>query len=307
MHFGVYLPTFGEFADASVLAEFAAEAEAASWDGVFIWDHLAMWWDRSVPAVDSWVALSAIAVTTSRVRIGALVTPIPRRRPWKLARETVSVDRLSGGRLVVGVGLGANENEFDAFGEARTLATRAAMLDEGLEVLTRLWTGDPFSFAGDHYAVADAQFYPRPRQTPRIPIWVAGSWPKRAPFRRASRWDGAICALAEPGPYDTPVGVVAAIRDFVTSERTSGDPFDLVLVTGIPDGTRLTSSARSSSISRSDSLGGWKMSVRGASVATRVPPGPSKPCGIGFELVHQSAESANGRPQAHPTRPSLHL
>ncbi len=181
------------------------------------------------------MALTAIAHSTSRVRIGALVTPLPRRRPWKVAREAVSVDRLSGGRLVVGVGLGDNPHEFEAFGEPGMLATRAAMLDEGLEILEGLWSGEQFSFQSDHYTVERSQFLPRPAQTPRIPIWVAGSWPNRAPFRRAARWDGAICALAEPGPHDTPVSAIAEISDLIRRERRVPGHFDLVIVTGNPE------------------------------------------------------------------------
>jgi probable F420-dependent oxidoreductase len=235
VNYAVYAPTFGEYAAAAVLASLAADAENCGWDGFFIWDHLAMWWDRSAPVVDTWVALSAIALTTSRVRIGALVTPLPRRRPHKLARETASLDRLCGGRLILGVGLGANEHEFEAFAETEGLATRAAMLDEGLQVLTGLWSGDDFRFHGDFYEVTGAQFQPTPLQRPRIPIWVAGSWPKRAPFRRAASWDGAICALAEPGEFNTPVEVVAAIRELARRQRGDDSPFDLIIVNGNPE------------------------------------------------------------------------
>lgn len=234
MNYAVYVPTFGEYADASVLASLAADAEGAGWEGFFIWDHLAMWWDRSAPVADTWVALTAIALATSRVRIGPLVTPLPRRRPHKLARETVSLDRLCGGRLVLGVGLGANEHEFEAFAETAGLAVRASMLDEGLQVLDGLWSGDDFGFHGEFYEVTGARFLPTPLQRPRIPIWVAGSWPKRAPFRRAAAWDGAICALAEPGDFNTPVEVVAAVRELAMRHRADDASFDLVIVNGNP-------------------------------------------------------------------------
>lgn len=234
MKHGIYLPTFGEFAEPSVLCEFASAAEAASWDGVFLWDHMAMWWDRAVPVADSWVALAAIAAVTERVRIGALVTPPARRRPWKLARETVTVDRLSRGRLVVGVGLGANPHEFDAFGEPADLAVRASMVDEALEVLAGLWSGEPISFHGSYYSV-DAHFLPRPVQQPRIPVWVAGSWPRRAPFRRAARWDGAICTLLEPGPFNIPLLAIEEITELVAAERGGVEGFDVVVVDGNPE------------------------------------------------------------------------
>jgi probable F420-dependent oxidoreductase len=235
MRFGILLPTFGEFSEPARLAEFAAEAERHGWDGVFLWDHMAMWWDHTEPVTDSWVALTAVAVATSRVRIGTFITPIPRRRPWKLARETVAVDRLSGGRLVLGVGLGANAHEFEAFGELEGLKARAGMLDEGLAVLAGLWSGEPFEFHGEHYEVQQARFLPTPVQQPRIPIWVAGSWPKQAPFRRAGAWDGAICALAEPGEFNTPVDAVAGIRDLTAAHGAAGRPFDLILTNGNPE------------------------------------------------------------------------
>jgi len=193
MQCGVYVPNFGAFGSARTLADVAADAEAAGWDGVFIWDHIAR--PFSTDLVDPWVALAAIALRTTRVRIGALVTPLPRRRPWKVARETVSLDRLSTGRLVFGVGSGSpggRDVEWASFGEALDGAARGAMLDEALAVLTRLWSGERVSFAGRHYHVRSAQFRPTPLQSPRIPIWVAATWPHQPPLRRAARWDGVF-------------------------------------------------------------------------------------------------------------------
>lgn len=193
MKYGLYLPNFGAFGDARLLADMARDAERAGWDGFFIWDHIA----RTVTpqVVDTWVALTAIAMSTASIRFGPLVTPLPRRRPWKLARETASLDQLSGGRLILGVGtggLGGLTVEWENFGEEVDLRTRAAMLDEGLEILTGLWSGKPFSYTGKHYQVNDTQFTPVPVQSPRIPIWVGGNWPNKAPFRRAARWDGMM-------------------------------------------------------------------------------------------------------------------
>ena len=227
----MYAPTFGEFADPAVLASLAAEAEEAGWDGFFVWDHMAMWWNRSVPVADTWVCLTAIALATTRIRLGPLVTPVPRRHPWKLARETATLDRLSGGRLILGVGSGSGPNEFECFGEVAPLRRRAEMLDEGLEVLAGLWSGATFSHDGDHYRVEEAQFAPTPLQTPRIPIWVAVAWPRRGPIRRALRWDGAIVTMAEPGPFNTVLEAYEAMRVAAPEDR----PFDLVLVTGKPD------------------------------------------------------------------------
>jgi alkanesulfonate monooxygenase SsuD/methylene tetrahydromethanopterin reductase-like flavin-dependent oxidoreductase (luciferase family) len=190
MHYGVYLPPFGPCADPITLASMAADAEAAGWDGFFLWDHMAF--GGSLPFADPWIALAAIAMRTHTLRLGALVTPLARRRPWKVARETVTLDHLSQGRLIAGVGLGQVRNEFDDLGEEADPTVRAAMLDEGLEVLTGLWTGEPVQYEGTHYHIRQARFLPRPVQTPRIPIWVAGFWPRKAPFRRAARWDGVF-------------------------------------------------------------------------------------------------------------------
>jgi alkanesulfonate monooxygenase SsuD/methylene tetrahydromethanopterin reductase-like flavin-dependent oxidoreductase (luciferase family) len=190
MRFGLYLPNFGAFGDARLLADLAQDAERHGWDGFFIWDHVAA---SRLPHVDPWVALSAIALRTRRLRIGTTVTPLPRRRPWKLAREAVSVDRLSGGRLTLGVGSGGSApGEWDDLGEETDPKTRGAMLDEALEILVGLWSGKRFSYAGAHYTVKEAQFLPTPLQQPRIPIWVGGVWPHKPPLRRAARWDGAF-------------------------------------------------------------------------------------------------------------------
>ena len=144
------------------------------------------------PMVDPWIALTAIALRTRTIRLGSLVTPLPRRRPWMVARETVSLDHLSAGRLIFGVGSGGGYFDFEALGEASDPKTLAALLDEGLEVLIGLWSGEPYQHEGTYYLIKEAQFLPRPVQSPRIPIWVAGMWPAKAPLRRAAHWDGVI-------------------------------------------------------------------------------------------------------------------
>lgn len=220
----VYLPNFGAFGDARRLAEIALDAEGAGWDGFFLWDHIAR--PYAVDVVDPWVALAAIAVATKRIRIGALVTPLARRRPWKVARETVSIDRLSGGRLIFGAGLGSGRAvEWDDLGETADVRTRAMMLDEALEVLTGLWRGERFSYEGRSYHVRDAQFAPVPVQTPRIPIWIAGHWPNRPPFRRAARWDGVFPEFPHGG--DEAAQLKEAVQ-YVRAERASAHPFDVV-------------------------------------------------------------------------------
>lgn len=228
LRYGMFLPNFGPFGDPSVLAELAAETERAGWDGFFIWDHI-LFDDRTPQAVvDPWVALTACATATTTIRLGALMTPLARRRPWKLARETASLDVLSGGRLVFGAGLGFPPYaEFGLFGEESDDIVRAEKLDEGLTILDGLWSGQDFEFSGRHYTVERTRFLPTPHQQPRPPIWIAGWWPNKAPFRRAARWDGVFPELvggAIPTPQD-----LAALLDYVHAHREASTPFDAVL------------------------------------------------------------------------------
>ncbi len=226
MRFAINVPNFGEYSDGRALAELAHEAEDAGWDGFFLWDHIGADWPA--PVADPWVLLAAMAMTTQRIRLGTLVTPLPRRRPWKLARETATLDQLSGGRLILGVGIGSDfGREYSAFGEAADAKLHGAMLDEGLDVLAGLWRGEPFSYSGQHYTVREARFRPTPTQTPRIPIWVAGMWPNKAPFRRAARWDGVVPMRADEQPM-TPDDIRAMLA-YIHDHRTSADPFEVPL------------------------------------------------------------------------------
>jgi alkanesulfonate monooxygenase SsuD/methylene tetrahydromethanopterin reductase-like flavin-dependent oxidoreductase (luciferase family) len=227
MRFGVEIAPWGELADPRALASLAALAESAGWDGFFLWD--AMLHDPDdLPKADPWIALAAIAMSTEVIRIGPMLTPVPRRRPWKVAREAVTLDHLSGGRLILGVGLGdPSDEEFGWFGEPGVdHATRARMLDEGLAILDGLWSGKVFSFAGEFYSLAPMTFRPTPLQSPRIPIWIGGWWPNRAPMRRAARWDGAHPNRAGGSMIPAEVAEIAA---FIWQHRTSEDPFDLVI------------------------------------------------------------------------------
>jgi luciferase-like monooxygenase len=183
--------------------------------------------DGGQDLADTTVALTAIALATERVRFGALVTPLARRRPWKLAKEAATLDRLSGGRLVVSAGLGA-QGDMLPFGDGGPPAQLAARLDEGLDLLASLWSGQTVSHEGEHFRVRDALLRPAPLQQPRIPIWVAGFWPNRPPFRRAARWDGALPLrrghlMKELSPQE-----LRRCRDYIGEHRTSSDPFDLV-------------------------------------------------------------------------------
>lgn len=187
MQYAVYLPTFTPYADPRVIAALALEAEEAGWDGFFTWDDVAGY---EVPLADPWISLAAAAAATTRIRLGALITPLARRRPWKYARETVTLDRLSGGRLVVGVGVGGGNEQFGDLGDEPDQKKRGDMLDEGLQVLTGLWSGEPFAFEGRYYHIQKTRFLPTPLQAPRIPIWIAGIWPNKRPIARMARWDG---------------------------------------------------------------------------------------------------------------------
>ncbi len=231
MRYGIYLPNFGPYGDAHTLAALARDAEASGWDGFFLWDHIAGW---QLDIVDPWVALTAVALNTHRIRIGTTVTPLPRRRPWKVARETVSLDRLSGGRLILSVGIGLGQGEWDDLGEVTDLKTRGAMLDEALDVLVGLWSGEPFSYNGTHYHLNNVRFTPVALQKPRIPIWVGGFWPNAAPFKRAARWDGAF-PLFNPEAPESELDQLEKAVALLQTERKSNAPFDIVC-TGITPG-----------------------------------------------------------------------
>lgn len=239
MRYGLDIPTAGEYADARLLAELAFEAEQAGWDGFFIWDVMFASQKTDVPVTDPWIALTAIAMRTSRIKIGAMLTPLPRRRPWQVARETATLDRLSGGRLIFGAGSGYQALDFTPFGEDYDLKTRAGKLDEGLEVLKGLWSGEPFSFSGKYYQLREAQLLPKPAQSPRIPIWLAGGWPRRKPFQRAARWDGVYLMTVNQVTNEllTP-GEVREIVSYIQSLRESKAPFDIAVNGETPGDSR---------------------------------------------------------------------
>ncbi|MGH3503134.1 MAG: LLM class flavin-dependent oxidoreductase [Nocardioidaceae bacterium] len=189
MRYAVSIPPF---TDPDTVVEMAREAEAAGWDGVFLWDHL-QWSPEHKPDVfDPWVLLGAIATSTQRVRIGTLVTPLSRRRPQMIAKHLTTLDHLSGGRVTLGVGLGEPaHDDFGAFGDEPDARVRAQLLDESLAILDDLLRGSRSSHQGEHFSV-DAQLRPGPVQQPRLPIWVAGVLPHRRPLRRARAWDGVV-------------------------------------------------------------------------------------------------------------------
>jgi alkanesulfonate monooxygenase SsuD/methylene tetrahydromethanopterin reductase-like flavin-dependent oxidoreductase (luciferase family) len=229
MRYSLNLPNGGACADARTLAELAHDAEEAGWDGVFLEDYIVYQGVSGTPTFDPWVALAAMALRTNRILLGTDVTPLPRRRPWKLARETVTLDHLSNGRLVLCVGLGDSpETSFTHFGEVTDTRQRARMLDEALDVLVGLWSGEPFQYHGDYYHVEEVVFLPRPLQIPRIPIWVGGGYPRRGPMQRAARWDGTCIYQTSNDGVWSPAEVLA-LKAFIASRRSASTPFDIVL------------------------------------------------------------------------------
>ncbi|WP_315096309.1 LLM class flavin-dependent oxidoreductase [uncultured Cellulomonas sp.] len=213
MRSAVWLPLFDELADPRVVADLAVEAEDAGWDGFFVWDQLA--WRAPVTAVaDPWVCLAAAAAVTSRVALGPMVSPLARRRPTKVARETVSLDRLSGGRLILGVGVGSDSfaAEYSRTGEPVRDRTRAELLDESLEILRSAWTGEPVRHHGPHHVVDGIAFLPTPVRG-HIPVWVAAFPGNQRPLRRAARHDGVFPVnLTSPDQLAEAVAQVDALR-----------------------------------------------------------------------------------------------
>jgi alkanesulfonate monooxygenase SsuD/methylene tetrahydromethanopterin reductase-like flavin-dependent oxidoreductase (luciferase family) len=227
----LWLPAFDDLADPAVLAGLAAEAEQAGWHGFFLWDNLN--WHAPVRQVaDPWITLAAVAAATERVRLGPMVTPLARRRPAKLARETASLDVLCGGRLTLGVGLGSDRfgAEFSATGEQLDERLRGQMLDESLAILTAAWSGEPVHHRGEHYTVDGIRFLPRPVQRPGVPVWVAGFPGNSRPLRRAARYDGFF-----PVNLDHP-DQIAEVADAITGLRQDATaPYDIAVA--LPAGT----------------------------------------------------------------------
>lgn len=221
---GLFLPLFDELADPALVARLAAEAEEAGWDGFFVWDHVRF--REPVAAVaDPWITLAAVAAATERIRLGPMVTPLARRRPVKLARETATLDLLSGGRLTLGVGLGSDSfgSEFSLTGEETDDRRRAAMLDESLEILAAAWSGEPVNHRGEHYLVDGMRFLPRPAQRPGVPVWVAGFYGKPRPLRRAARHQGFF-----PVNLESPDQMAEIVADLSELRGDAAEPFDVV-------------------------------------------------------------------------------
>ncbi len=237
MRFGVSLPNEG---DPRRLVALAVDLERAGWDGFFLWDHVQISAAMHLDVVDPWTVLGAIATVTERIVLGTMVTPVARRRPWKLAREITTLDHLSGGRVIVGVGLGwPPDDEFGAFGEATSSRRHAEMLDEALPLLDLFLRGERVDHDGEYYQV-HAHLAPAAVQSPRPPIWVGTHLTNPRGIERARRWDGinpqvwpavtpeqiaSLVATLDRGPgYDVVVGIGpdAAVADLAAAGATWG-------------------------------------------------------------------------------------
>ena len=236
MRYGVCVPNLGEFADPRQVAGLARRAEEAGWDGFFVWDHVVFPYGGPHEVADPWVLLTVVAMATERIRLGSLVTPVARRRPGVLARQTTTLDRLSGGRLVFGAGLGFTlPAEFGTWGEPVQPRVVAQRLDEGLTVLAGLWSGERVDFRGEQVTAADVTFRPVPVQRPRPPVWIGCHWPNRRPLRRAARWDGIVPQVLGPdGSWQPTAAVVAEIVATVGEQRAGEAPFDVVITGRTP-------------------------------------------------------------------------
>ena len=216
----LWLPLFDDLADPTVVARLAADAEEAGWDGLFVWDQI-LWRPPVRDVADPWITLAAVAASTQRLRLGPMVSPLARRRPAKVARETATLDRLSGGRLTLGVGLGSDRfgGELSKTGEQLDDRVRGRMLDESLQILAAAWSGETVRHRGEHYTVDDLQFSPRPVQKPGVPVWAAGFPGNRKPMRRAARLDGFFPAnLEHPDQLAEVVAIVSELRPDPTGE-----------------------------------------------------------------------------------------
>ncbi|MDT4941495.1 MAG: hypothetical protein QOJ34_1584 [Pseudonocardiales bacterium] len=240
MQFSINIPNFGDFADARTVATVASAAEAAGWDALFVWDHVVH--DKlrrqGQPFGDPWMLLTAAALVTSRIRLGPMVTPVARRRPEQLARQVATLDALSRGRVIFGAGLGGPiDDEFASFGDTTDPVVLAERLDEGLDLLSRYWTGEQVDHDGRHYRVRQTTLLPATVQRPRPPVWIAGYWPHRRPMRRAARWDGAVpLFLSARHGEAPPPDEVRELAGYIAEQRgdRAAEPFDIV-VGGVSD------------------------------------------------------------------------
>jgi alkanesulfonate monooxygenase SsuD/methylene tetrahydromethanopterin reductase-like flavin-dependent oxidoreductase (luciferase family) len=225
MRCAIDLPNFGDCGDPQLLASLAKEAEDHGWDGFFIWDHIIA--PGSMPVADTTVTLAAIALATHRIQFGPMVIPLPRRSPWKVAREAISLDHLSKGRLILGIGSGSDRfGELTTFGLELNDAIRAEQLEEGLAILSTLMSGEEAACQGKHYRLKSTRFVPAPIQK-RIPIWIAAKWSRPRPFRRAAKYDG-VAPISPDLDTDLNVQEIREVRALLEKYRMGTTPFDII-------------------------------------------------------------------------------
>ena len=222
MKHALFLPPFGPLAEPAEVVDLAVAAEGAGWDGLFLWDHVT-YRDPAGAIADPWIVLAAVAQATTRLRLGTMVTPLPRRRPQVLARQLTSLDRLSDGRLTLGVGIGGDGyGEFSAFGDEPDARTRGAMLDEELDLLVRAWTGQRVEHDGEHHRVDGVTFTPTPVQQPHPPLWAAARFGSSRPLARAARLQGVF-----PIGLDGPDDLRTLLAELLPQRADADAPFDV--------------------------------------------------------------------------------
>jgi len=222
---------------AKYILNLAVAADKAGWDGFFLWDHIT--WLARAPVVDPWTMLGAIAGRTDNLRLGTVVTPLARRRPQVIARQSVTLDHLSNGLAVLGVGLGGDAQDFTAFGEEFDYRLVAEKVDEALDVITDLWSGKSVIHRGKHYKVDNVTFLPKPIQEPRIPIWIGGE--SIGALKRASRYDGWVVMGPHPSAKAEGLSLKQVSRSVerIRQCRGKSDSFDVVYSMDFPEEERL--------------------------------------------------------------------
>lgn len=222
MKHALFLPPFGDLAEPSRMVDLAVAAEEAGWDGLFLWDHV-VYRDPVTDLADPWIVLAAVAQATETLRLGTMITPPPRRRPQVLARQATTLDRLSGGRVTLGIGIGGDAyGEFSAFGDEGDAPTRGAMLDEEVELLRALWSGEVVDHHGRFHTVDGEAFRPTPVQPGGPPLWAAARFGNTAPLRRAARLDGVF-----PISLETPDDLRAVVAELEDLAGGLPDDYDV--------------------------------------------------------------------------------
>jgi alkanesulfonate monooxygenase SsuD/methylene tetrahydromethanopterin reductase-like flavin-dependent oxidoreductase (luciferase family) len=278
LKYGLFFPPFGELADPGRVADLAVVAEEAGWSGFFLWDHMLS--RPGVPVADAWITMAAVATATSDLVFGPMVTPLSRRRPWTLARQIATLDQLSGGRLVLGVGLGDDGwKEFSSFGEVTDPRERGVLLDDSLEALRLLLTGETTDFEGKRLAVHASPFLPRPVQDP-LPVWVGCRFPNQAPLARAARMEG--CFPIFPGSPDVPsVADLTALREALATRGVPAESgYDLVVrcvLRGLDPVGRSEAVAAMEGCGVTWALEAFEPGVPAAEVEAAVARGPGRP------------------------------